>query len=152
MYLYCCIWYNTWCWTYQVNWEHTRMVFIWSRFLLLVLLDRSNFCQGQFRLCKMKSVSVVEVYTTNFSCTLMSIEENHPANNICLKFFYLGFILFLHFNIQWSKLHCYTWSCLFNLQPTQKLYILLFLEGYASAYFKLINFWISRPNSSMEGD
>ena len=53
----------------------------------------------------MKSVSVVEVYTTNFSCTLMSIEEMY-----CNEFL------------------------------KQKLYILLFLEGYASAYFKLINF------------
>ena len=100
MYLYCCIWYNTWCWTYQVNWEHTRMVFIWSRFLLLVLVDRSNFCQGQFRLCKMKSVSVVEVYTTNFSCTLMSIEEmycNEFPKPSCQQHLFEIFLFRFHF-------------------------------------------------------
>ena len=46
--------------------------------------------------------------------------ENSWLNNFCLKFLYLGFILFLHFsiytvslkNIQWSKQPRYNWSCL----------------------------------------
>ena len=28
--------------------------------------------------------------------------ENHYVNNFCLKFIYLGFILFLHFSVQTS--------------------------------------------------
>ena len=39
-----------------------RIIFIWSEFLLLVFLDKSNFCQN-----KMKPVGVVEVYATKFS-------------------------------------------------------------------------------------
>ena len=33
MYICGCIWYNTWCWTYSVNWEHMRMIFYLIRIL-----------------------------------------------------------------------------------------------------------------------
>ena len=45
MYICCCIWQNNWCSTYSVNWQLMRMIFIWSGFLRLVPLDKSNFCQ-----------------------------------------------------------------------------------------------------------
>ena len=33
MYICGCIWYNTWCWTYSVNWELMRMIFYLIRIL-----------------------------------------------------------------------------------------------------------------------
>ena len=33
LYICGCIWYNTWCWTYSVNWEHMRMIFYLIRIL-----------------------------------------------------------------------------------------------------------------------
>ena len=61
-------------------------------------------------------ICAVEVYTTKFSQSLFFTEnlgkryvywkksivmnpENNRVNNFCFKFFYLGFILFLHFSI-----------------------------------------------------
>ena len=82
-----------------------RIIFIWSEFLLLVFLDKSNFCQN-----KMKPVGVVEVYATKFSqsrfywksrkvwclfkiCTAMN-PKNHWVNNFCFNFgFWFLFLL-----------------------------------------------------------
>ena len=41
-YIFSCIWYNASCWIYSGNWELMRTNFIWSGFLLLVLLDQLN--------------------------------------------------------------------------------------------------------------
>ena len=53
-------------------------------------------------------------------------------------------------NIQWSKQPPYTWSCLWNLP-----FLVLFFNCWKSwvfVCFKLIFFWISRQNFSVEGD
>ena len=120
-----------------------RMIFIWSEFLLLVFLDKSNFCQN-----KMKPVGVVEVYATKFSqscfywksrkvwwlfkiCTAMN-PKNHWVNNFCFNF---GFWFLLYFKLPNWSLHfflvcfCY-WpnffmkgdeGGIFSKEPTEKL-------------------------------
>ena len=49
-------------------------------------------------------------------------------------------------HILWSKQPPYTWSFLWNLNFFS-VFLLLFF-----AYFKLICFWLSRPNFFVEGD
>ena len=87
----------------------------------------------------MRPVNLVEVYTTTFSHSLFYWKfstwcllkkriplnpENYWVNNFCLKFLYLGLLLFLNFciltviiiNIHWNKQPSYTWNYLWNLR------------------------------------
>ena len=32
-YIFCCVWYNTWCWTHSVNWAPMRTIFYFIRIL-----------------------------------------------------------------------------------------------------------------------
>ena len=141
LYICCCIWYNTWCWTHSVNWELVRMFLIWAWFLLLVLLSKSFFSM---------SVSAVEVYTTKISRSLflqiiwqtLVFTEKNCCNksrkslswNRLFEVPLFKFISFLNFSIcnfimmntQWYKQRRYTSSCLLNLPFT--VCFMLFLE------------------------
>ena len=112
----CCIWCNTWCWMYLVNWKIVCMIFVWAGFLLFVLLGKSSlvllskliliirtrwnllvqldFIQLKFLIAYLywkfkKSWFVLK------KCIAMS-PQKHWVISFHLKFVYLGFILYLH--------------------------------------------------------
>lgn len=109
-YIFCCIWCTV-CWTYSVNWEFVRIIFIWPWFLLPVLLNKSIFFNSD-NLKQMKFLSGVEVYTTKISRSFFLLKSNEIllkksiAMNleihwvdILFEFSLYRFILFLDFRI-----------------------------------------------------
>ena len=94
--------------------------------------------------------------------TCWNKSQKWSSQQLFLKIFSVGLLLFLYFNIytviitniQWSKQPHFTSSCLWNLhvlvclclfQKDKSLHLL-------NSYFSLICLWISRTNSFMEGD
>ena len=145
MYILCCIWYSVWIWTYSVNWELLRMLFIWLEFLLLVLWDNSNFCQSKFWLTGKRWRLLVELkfiplsfliacfhwkFRKTWCLSEKCIAMNPEKHEVSLFQFHFGSALqyldcFIT-NIQWSKQPPHTCSCLWNLHFLSVC--LLFLE------------------------
>ena len=116
---------------------------------------------------KVKSVSVVEIYTTKFSYSLFLLKileiieimyamnpENHWLNNFCLMILIkvsFCFCTSVFRLIQWTSSEA---NRLVILEATFEtcIFWVCFYFWKDKSYFNLIYFWICKPNSSVEGD
>ena len=69
MYIRCCIWYNTWCWTYSLNWELVTMIFF-SRdsSYLYVWVNHIFVTVNSDDMSKMETVSYTTDYFQSLPC------------------------------------------------------------------------------------
>ena len=114
LHMCCCIWHNTWWWTYSETWN-CKDDFIWPWFLLLVLLGKSNFCQIELWYLEENEVCKCSwslYYNWKKYCNELGKSQSWQ---LLFEVPLFRFILFLHFsiyiviimNIQWSKQSLY---------------------------------------------